>query len=65
MANHPAFADGNKGGYIPPEAPPSYEQAMRSPAPRNPTFTDPTMPGMSTQNKKIALSQAHSVCNIK
>lgn len=45
MSHHSAFADGAKGSYIPPEAPPSYDEAMRAPLPRNPSFTDPAFPG--------------------
>jgi len=30
MSQHPAFADGAKGSYIPPEAPPSYDEAIKA-----------------------------------
>ncbi|XP_039264660.2 uncharacterized protein LOC120340463 isoform X1 [Styela clava] len=53
MADHPAFADGDKGGYIPPEAPPSYEQAMRTPLPLNPTFTDPAVPDHISEVRRV------------
>ena len=29
MINHPAFMDGNKGSCVPPEAPPSYDEAVK------------------------------------
>lgn len=29
MAHHPAFADGSKGSCVPPEAPPSYDEATK------------------------------------
>ena len=33
MNYHPAFADGSKGSCVPPEAPPSYDEAVKeSPA---------------------------------
>ena len=33
MNRHPAFADGNKGSCVPPEAPPSYEEVLKESVP--------------------------------
>ena len=38
MNHHPAFADGNKGSCVPPEAPPSYEEVVKDSTPDNHSF---------------------------
>uniref|UniRef100_H2XNR3 Uncharacterized protein n=2 Tax=Ciona intestinalis TaxID=7719 RepID=H2XNR3_CIOIN len=43
MNQHPAFADGAKGSHIPPEAPPSYDEAIKS-TPTNTSAIELEMP---------------------
>ncbi|CAK8686217.1 unnamed protein product [Clavelina lepadiformis] len=53
MREHPAFSDGSKGSCVPPEAPPSYDEAIQNGSTDNASFHNSSSPGLSSASRRV------------